>query len=130
LTGLVLLKELVELIFIRQAKGLRCRRKCITRLAGYFRFDGYFPETLPDIWFRERRPRVAQAKKTDEGKKNFPYRFISRSHNDSIYLLMIFCDDIQEQGKRQYKFDTQAPSQMRDCVPGIPSMVILSGKVP
>jgi hypothetical protein len=109
LTGLVLLKELGELVFIRQAKGLSCRRECVARLAGHFYLDGYFPESLPDIGLRERRPRMAQAKKTDEGKKDFPYRVISRFHNDFIRSVIIFCDDIQEQGKRQYKFDTPDP---------------------
>jgi hypothetical protein len=84
LAGLVLLEELGELVFIRQAKGLSRRRECVTRLAGHFHPDGYFPEALLDIGLRERRSRMAQAKKTDEGKKDFPYRFISRFHSDSI----------------------------------------------
>jgi hypothetical protein len=63
LTGLVLLNELGEFVFIRQAKGLSCRRECVTRLAGHFHPDGYFPEALPDIGLRERRPRIAPAKK-------------------------------------------------------------------
>jgi hypothetical protein len=88
LTVLILLQELGNLIFVRQAMGLSYRRDRISRHAGYFRFDGDFPESLPDIGLRERRPRMAQAKKTDEGKKNFPYRFISRFHNDSIRSLM------------------------------------------
>jgi hypothetical protein len=105
LTVLILLQELGNLIFIRQAMGLSYRRDRVSRHAGYFRFDGYFPETLPDIRLREHRPCMAQAKKTDEGKKDFPDRFISRFHSDFIRSVVIFCDDIQEQGKRQYKLD-------------------------
>jgi hypothetical protein len=99
LTVLILLQKLGNLIFIRQAMGLSYRRDRISRHAGYFRLDGYFPEALPDIGLRERRPRMAQAKKTDEGKKDFPDRFINRFHRDFIRSVVIFCDDIQEQGK-------------------------------
>jgi hypothetical protein len=84
LTILILLQELGNLIFIRQAMDLSYRRDRISRHAGYFRFDGYFPEALPDIGLRERRPRIAQTKKTDEDKKNSPYRFISRFHSHPI----------------------------------------------
>jgi hypothetical protein len=89
LTGLVLLKEIGELIFIRQAKGLSCRWESIARLAGHFHLDGYFPEALPDIGLRERRPRIAQAKKTDEGGTDLMYPFVSSSHNNSITILTV-----------------------------------------
>jgi hypothetical protein len=76
LTGLVLLKEFGDFVFIRQAKGSGGRRECVTRPAGDFHPDGYLPEALPDIGLRKRRSGMGQAKKTDEGKKDFHYGLI------------------------------------------------------